>query len=200
MRETLDTLQCDTFVISQIRSSGDYDYYSHKRPLDKTSTEEPIDFEGFDIKPSGGFVDLTSLILILFGILLITGLVVWIYGKREKKVKKEEEEADDEETLAIERVDFDRELSEARAMGDWNKAVKAVYLRTLNYLNDQNKIIWKADKTPTEYSIEARIEPFQKMTNHFLLIRYGMYDADSLMLSDMLHCEEETKKGGGDEE
>ena len=156
-------------------------------------------YEEFDITSSSSGKDLSLLILIIFCVAILGILVMWLYSKRDKKVDEKKPDVVSEDELTIEGIDFDQELSDAERRGDWNSAVKIVYLRTLNRLCEKGHIVWQADKTPNDYSYEAKIDSFRYMTNHFLRIRYGMFDADKSMLYEMLKYEDETEKGGGDE-
>lgn len=199
MSEMTDTIQCDTGTISLIRSSGEFDYYSQKRPADREESTTYDPFEGMDIRQTEGGRDLSLLILIIFAVVMVSLIVVLLYSKRDKKVEKKKTEDSSDEELTIEGRDFDKELSEAERRGDWNSAVRIVYLRTLNNLCEKGRVVWQADKTPTDYSVEAGIDTFRQMTNHFLRIRYGMFDADREMLDEMLGMGTEVEKGGDDE-
>jgi hypothetical protein len=72
-------------------------------------------------------------------------------------------------------------------------------LQTLHDLNENNVVVWQLHKTPTEYSIEAGDVSFTNMTNLFLRIRYGLFDASEDDVNDMERWQLSVRKGGGDE-
>ena len=82
-------------------------------------------------------------------------------------------------------VDFDRLIREATAEGDFRRAVRLLYLRTLKALADRELITWKPEKTNHEYLRElggGRADlaaPFRRLTYLFEYIWYGDFPIDS---------------------
>lgn len=78
-------------------------------------------------------------------------------------------------------VDFDTDIRQAISQGNYKEAVRLVYLQTLRNLSDRELIFWELYKTPTEYIYELKEEdlriPFRQLTNRFLEVRYGNFQA-----------------------
>ena len=92
-------------------------------------------------------------------------------------------------------VNFDVEYTKAMAQKDYYKAIRMVYLRTLRWLADHHKINWQLYKTPTQYTREFLSTDFQRMTNAFMRVRYGNYEASEELVSELLNIEVEIEKG-----
>ena len=84
----------------------------------------------------------------------------------------------------IQAVDFDRLTEEATAAGDFRRAVRLLYLRTLKALADRELIAWQAEKTNREYLRELGerqadlTAPFSRLTYLFEHIWYGDFSID----------------------
>ena len=74
-------------------------------------------------------------------------------------------------------VDFAERIADALARTDYREAVRLLYLQTLKQLSDGKRIDWQLYKTPTQYIYEVRLPAFRQMTNHFLRVRYGNFEA-----------------------
>lgn len=139
---------------------------------------------------------ITTPLIIMAGLSLI-GLVLWfLYKKRPelflrnaKRRMYEEEEGD-----TIYGIDFDKEIRLATQQGDYRGAVRWVYLQTLRYLSDTHQIDWQLYKTPTQYEYECREESFRELTNHFLRVRYGHFEADASLLDEMCRLQATLKQ------
>ena len=55
--------------------------------------------------------------------------------------------------------------------------MRLLYLQTLKQLSDAERIDWQLYKTPTQYLNEVRLPAFRQLTNHFLRVRYGNFEA-----------------------
>lgn len=183
-----DTIRTSRKVIEHFRSSDDFDYYSQKAaPTVVGSGSGDVDYSEWDPvnlpDVSGGFSSSLAWIIVILILLTIAAVVFYVLYKKgafEKKVKKkEEEEEEPENELAIEGRDLADELETARLAGDWPACVRLVYLKSLKHLCDNGKLVWNAEKTPAEYSLEAQMLPFSKLTNLFMRMRYGMYEVGS---------------------
>ena len=82
------------------------------------------------------------------------------------------------------------------AQKDYYKAVRIVYLRTLRWLSDGNKISWQLYKTPTQYTREYLSVEFERMTTAFIRVRYGNYQASEELVGLLIDLESKIKKGG----
>lgn len=92
-------------------------------------------------------------------------------------------------------VDFPEEIEKAIAASNFREAVRLVYLQTLKWLSDAKKIDWKLYKTPTQYTYEVRTTEFRRLTNHFLRVRYGGFEADKSLLEAMQSLQRQIEKG-----
>ena len=90
-------------------------------------------------------------------------------------------------------VDFARGIADALSRSDYREAVRLLYLQTLKQLSDEKRIDWQLYKTPTQYVYEVRMPAFRQLTNHFLRVRYGNFEA---LFHVMQSLQEEVKKGG----
>ena len=93
-------------------------------------------------------------------------------------------------------VDFARGIADALSRSDYREAVRLLYLQTLKQLSDEKRIDWQLYKTPTQYVYEVRMPAFRQLTNHFLRVRYGNFEATEALFHVMRSLQEEVKKGG----
>ncbi len=106
-----------------------------------------------------------------------TDLRSLFYGKaKEGATPFEENEAN------IHFIDFDKMIAEAVGQGQYRRAVRLFYLRTLKQLSDREFIDWRPDKTNHDYLREWKrpdIEPgFRRLTTLFEYICYGDFGID----------------------
>ena len=98
-------------------------------------------------------------------------------------------------------VDFQKEIDAAVFRNDYREAVRLLYLQTLKFLSDAGKIDWQPYKTPTEYIYEIKIDtlktPFRELTNRFLRVRYGNFEATVVLYREMQAFQKEMVEGGG---
>ena len=78
----------------------------------------------------------------------------------------------------------------------YREAVRLLYLQTLKQLSDGKRIDWQLYKTPTQYIYEVRLPAFRQMTNHFLRVRYGNFEATETLFHAMRDLQKEVEKGG----
>ncbi len=77
----------------------------------------------------------------------------------------------------IHEIDFDSSLAEARRNGDYRQVCRLLYLQTLKRLSDGQVIDWQPFKTPSQYAREVADPNMRAMTNAFLCVRYGNFQA-----------------------
>ena len=150
-------------------------------------------------------LDITTYVFIAIVVILLA-VFCWliykyrpaIFGRRKKDDLDYELEEDN-----IYGIDFDIELKKALDRGDYREAVRLKYLQTLKLLTDTERIDWQLHKTATQYSMEFPDAKFKKMTNHFLRIRYGYFQATPEIYEEMaadyssfLTLHSSLKKGG----
>lgn len=196
-----DTLVCDTAKIALWQSDPAYDY---NREL--ITTEINI-FEWIS-NQFGGLLrrifgtrfaeEYSGLILICIAILILL-LIVWlVYRKRPELFMRSSKNAlpytVEEDTIYG--VDFPGGIADALSRQDYREAVRLLYLQTLKQLSDAERIDWQLYKTPTQYLNEVKLPAFRQLTNHFLRVRYGNFEATEELFGVMKALQEEIEKGG----
>ena len=121
-----------------------------------------------------------SWVFITVGLLLLLGVIGWLLYKfrpgliGKTRQRDMEYEIEDDNIYGI---DFEKCIAEALGRHDFREAVRLKYLQTLKLLTEDGRIDWQLHKTPTQYTYEYTEEAFLRMTNHFLRIRYGNFEA-----------------------
>lgn len=141
-------------------------------------------------------------ILIIIFILIVLLLVWFVYRKRPdlfmRAGKKTMPYTVHEDTIYG--VDFEAEIAAAISRGDYKEAVRLLYLQTLKFMSDNEIIDWQLYKTPTQYVYEVKSEtkrePFRNLTNRFLRVRYGNFEATGQLFNEMKELQREVGKGG----
>ena len=179
-----DTLVCDSAQLAAFRSDAAYDY---NREL---ITPEINIFEWIrgqfgellgKIFGSRFAEEYSGLIMICLAILLLLLIVWFVYKKRPELFMRSHKNSlpytVEEDTIYG--VDFPKGIDEA-----------------LKQLSDAERIDWQLYKTPTQYIYEVRLPAFRQMTNHFLRVRYGNFEATEELFREMQALQEEIEKGG----
>lgn len=196
-----DTLVCDTAKIALWQSDPAYDY---NREL---ITPEINIFEWISNQFWGLLrrifgtrfaEEYSGPILICIAILILL-LIVWlVYRKRPELFMRSSKNAlpytVEEDTIYG--VDFPGGIADALSRQDYREAVRLLYLQTLKQLSDAERIDWQLYKTPTQYLNEVRLPAFRQLTNHFLRVRYGNFEATEELFGVMKALQEEIEKGG----
>lgn len=134
----------------------------------------------------------TLAVIILVWWLVRSGVLQRLFGILLKEDVSIEEEA--EENIHV--IDFEAEIARARSAGDYTRASRLLYLQTLKQLSDARRIDWQPQKTPAQYTREVSGMAFLQLTNHFVRIRYGGFEADEQLFLTMEALQAETGKGG----
>ena len=202
-----DTLVCDTVQISLWQSDP---VYSYNREL---ITPE-INFFEWIGKQSGELLrkifgsrfaeEYSGVVLICIAIIILLLIVWFVYRKRPELFMRSRQNTlpytVGEDTIYG--VDFSKGIVDALSRRDYREAVRLLYLQTLKRLSDAERIDWQLYKTPTQYLNEVRLPAFRQLTNHFLRVRYGNFEATEelfhamLSLQEDIEKEETVKKGG----
>ena len=187
---TPDTLSCDTAQIHAWQSDAAFDY---QRELvnSQSSLWEWVMMQLRDFLSTLFGSETASAIanpvLIVSGLLLLALLVWFVYKARPELFHRNRQLAfDDVEEETIYGVDFDAVIRQALAAGDYRQAVRYVYLQTLRHLSDHALIDWMPQKTPTQYIREYPKDDFHRLTNLFLRVRYGNFEATPIMYDEVL--------------
>ena len=201
-----DTLVCDTARIAWWHSQPAYDY---NREL---ITPEVDVFRWLSMQMgkllsavfgSKFAEEYTGLVLICLAAVILVFLFWVLYKKRPELFTRSSRQAKLAYSVqqdTIYGVDFQRDIAEAIARRDYREAVRLLYLQTLKQLSDAEKINWQLYKTPTEYIYELKSDslrtPFRELTNRFLRIRYGNFDATEALFREMEELQQTIQKGG----
>lgn len=115
------------------------------------------------------------LLLVFIAVIVYFGNKGWF-----KRSKKEEEDVVEDVPVVeddINVIDFVTDIDQAVNAGNYREACRLYYLKTLKELSDNAVIDWALYKTPNEYVREVRDNEFTELTNHFLRVRYGDFEA-----------------------
>lgn len=202
-----DTLVCDTVQIALWQSDP---AYSYNREL---ITPE-INFFEWIGKQFGELLrkifgsrfaeEYSGVVLICIAIIILLLIIWFVYRKRPELFMSSRQNTlpytVGEDTIYG--VDFSGGIADALSRRDYREAVRLLYLQTLKRLSDAERIDWQLYKTPTQYLNEVRLPAFRQLTNHFLRVRYGNFEATEELfhmmqsLQEDIEKEETAKKGG----
>nr|WP_320036670.1 DUF4129 domain-containing protein [uncultured Bacteroides sp.] len=201
---TTDTLLYDTAKIARYQADSHFDYNSQLVHKNFNLYEIVINWFRELIHNLFGSViaeKYSGTILAVIFVLFILLLIFVVYKKRpelfyrEKKFLKYNVE---EETIYG--VDFNSEINNALGRKDYQLAVRLVYLETLKHLSDFKCIDWQTYKTPTEYLYEMKrkgvSDEFRQLTNRFLMVRYGNFEATESTYETVKNLQQIIWKGG----
>ncbi|MCD7899911.1 MAG: DUF4129 domain-containing protein [Bacteroides sp.] len=203
------TLQNDTLVynierIVEWQSKPNYDYNRELTTPEVNLYEILVRwiFEVLEkIFGSRFATDFAEPVLILLFIVVIT-LIVWLlYRSRPELFVRSHKSklAYNVQEDTIYGIDLEEEIHRSLKDGNYKEASRFLYLQTLKYLSDKNIIDWQIFKTPTEYIYEVKPEdlygPFKTLTNQFLRIRYGNYEATDSLFEELLALQQRIMKG-----
>ena len=140
----------------------------------------------------------SEVVLICIAVLILV-LVIWFVYKKRPELFMRSRKSTLPYTVGedtIYGVDFAERIADALARTDYREAVRLLYLQTLKQLSDGKRIDWQLYKTPTQYIYEVRLPAFRQMTNHFLRVRYGNFEATETLFHAMRDLQKEVEKGG----
>ena len=195
-----DTLSCDSALLHQYRADEAYNYARELQAPELDWWDWLMSKIGeflsdlFSIQGKGDFRIVIYIVIALAFIALIAFILYRYQFKLFGRAGKVTNENDEEDNIYG--VDFDAVYAKAMAQKDYYKAVRIVYLRTLRWLSDGNKISWQLYKTPTQYTHEFLSAEFQRMTTVFMRVRYGNYEVSEELVRLMTDLESQIKKGG----
>lgn len=186
-----DTLVLDTTRLQVWRQDGDYDYSRELVPS-QTSVMEWMSNQIAklmrSIFGSDFYQQYGDMMWVLLSITALLAIFVFLFYKhlelfgRSGKVKQTDYEVTED---TIYGVDFRQEIEKAMARKDYREVLRLTYLQTLKTLSDSHCIEWQAFKTPTQYTYEYRQADFRKMTNLFVRVRYGGFEATEAMVEEI---------------
>lgn len=195
-----DTLSCDSALLHQYRADEAYNYARELQAPELDWWDWLMSKIGeflsdlFSIQGKGDFRIVIYIVIALAFIALIAFILYRYQFKLFGRAGKVTNENDEEDNIYG--VDFEAVYAKAMAQKDYYKAVRIVYLRTLRWLSDGNKISWQLYKTPTQYTREYLSVEFERMTTAFMRVRYGNYQASEELVGLLIDLESKIKKGG----
>ena len=195
-----DTLSCDSALLHQYRADEAYNYARELQAPELDWWDWLMSKIGeflsdlFSIQGKGDFRIVIYIVIALAFIALIAFILYRYQFKLFGRAGKVTNENDEEDNIYG--VDFEAVYAKAMAQKDYYKAVRIVYLRTLRWLSDGNKISWQLYKTPTQYTREFLSVEFERMTTAFMRVRYGNYQASEELVGLLIDLESKIKKGG----
>lgn len=176
----IDTESIDIATYEEIKSEVDFSKTKKAiRPKKKKKKKEEKEKTSlFDLSFFQGarIFQVLSYILI---IALVFFLVYFIFSRIEadKKFELSNENIEPDEIEDISQLDTDTLLNQALASGNYRLAVRMKFLSILKSLSQQEKIIWRREKTNRDYSREVRSESFgtefQNIASIFDFVWYG---------------------------
>lgn len=195
-----DTLVCDTSRVALFQSNPAYAYSNELSAPDMNLFEWLVREVGRLLRSFlGSFFEFEGswLIILIIAVVLLIFIGWAIYVKRpgffirSRKSPLTDVVSEDN----IYGIDFNCKIAEALQQNNYREAVRFVYLQTLKQLSDNKRIDWQLYKTPTQYIYEVRMKAFQQLTNGFLRVRYGNFDATSDLFHEMQSLQKEIEKG-----
>ena len=195
-----DTLSCDSALLHQYHADEAYNYARELQAPELDWWDWLMSKIGeflsdlFSIQSKGDFRIVIYIVIALAFIALIAFILYRYQFKLFGRAGKVTNENDEEDNIYG--VDFDAVYAKAMVQKDYYKAVRIVYLRTLRWLSDGNKISWQLYKTPTQYTREYLSVEFERMTTAFMRVRYGNYQASEELVGLLIDLESKIKKGG----
>jgi hypothetical protein len=204
-----DTIHYDAGKIAKYQSDSEFDYFAQIDLPDYSWFELVSRWFNRLINAifSGRFEEkVTTPIMIFIFLVFIFLIIYYLYKKRPELFMRSKKKIPLPYTVEeenIHQIDFDKEIDSALQNKDYRLAIRLLYLQTLRFLSDANQIDWQIHKTSTEYLYEIANkemkEPFRLITNHFLHVRYGNYQASVELFDAMLDLQSSVKqimKGG----
>jgi len=118
-------------------------------------------------------------ILLVFGLSIIAFFVLKVTGMNKDGLfgRSSNGLAYSTSSEDIHQINFDQEITEAIATGNYRLAIRLLYLQALKKLSDRRYIEWQVNKTNTDYLNEVKERPFhpvfQLLTSNFEYTWYG---------------------------
>ena len=186
-----DTIAVSDSLVREFVSQSAYDY---KRELVQTETNYLDSFLGWLDEQFGRTASTVQydrdyeIIWWILGAIVLALLLWWLQQARFDLFKRGDgdDKLDyDVQLDNIHEIDFETSLAEARRKGDYRQVCRLLYLQTLKRLSDGKVIDWQPFKTPSQYAREVANPTMRTMTNAFLRVRYGNFEATDGLCSQM---------------
>ena len=194
----------DSGKIKKYKTSEDYDYFkrlygdqpeqaqnSSGRPVRKkhssnSSSSRPVGNISFSFMGLGSFAWIIVAIFIVALIVVIVMIAMNADGGsgiRSEVLHTNTQDIEDElDEDDIDKNDFDHLIQKAKDRGNYRLAIRLMFLKSLQSLDEKQLISYQKNKTNYEYSFEIKsnkIQPlFLKASDVFSWVWYGNYDVD----------------------
>ena len=195
-----DTICYNAARIAEYQSDARYDYNSQLQMSDTGLTEIIRQWLAHILRrlfrnAEVDTIDTWTGWVLIGGFVLVLALAIYFIRKkhpalfmREKKMPDLPYDVEEENIYG---VDFEKELSAALTSNDFRSAVRLLYLQTLRFLADKQRIELKP----------AVLRPvFRDFTNRFLQVRYGNYQATPELFDAMRELQRQIREGGEEHE
>jgi len=192
-------MKTDTLYIKQIQADGHHNYTDEIGDKEKsTSTTQPSseasNIDGYKLLESPLIQGVSIVILIVF-VVIIVYMLIKNYAAIEPNVDIKVKGMGDDTIYGHE---WDDEIKQMLASGNFSEVVVLCYLRMLEKLNEEAIISFNQAKTPNMFIAEAeskmqqtndakRLENLKTLTSHYLRIRYGHKQATKELAEEMLN-------------
>lgn len=190
-----DTIVANQQVIEAFQHDSSYDYPRELVADNSTNLFEKImdeisswlSHDSMEIQRVANY----KVVWWILGIILALLLLWLLWHARFKLFRRTEKAEDDYEVTVddIHELDFDQLIADAKSQGNHLAVCRLIYLRTLKGVSDAGLVDWQRYKTPSQYAQEMNDSEFRTMTNHFLRVRYGNFEADHTLAQEMEHLE-----------
>jgi hypothetical protein len=185
-----------TSEVADYKNTYDYEPYGKMKPTKEFDWSWVPSFSLPSMPDMNSFFCIFSLIVIL-SLLTVVGIIVGnIYSR--KRQKKSAIQEDNTSADSIHNGKMKTELQLALDAGDFRKAVKLIYLASLDVLDSRHYIVWNVAKTPAEYYYELQVPAAKtslfRLTYLFLDVRYGKCVPDQALVDEALACQADILK------
>lgn len=185
-----DTLSVDSAVVADFKADPDFNY---TRDIASASTYKDDSFIDYFFRWIERIFDSVipqstegKTIWLIIAIMIIAGIIAYMFINKVGFFAGRGDDAIDYEVADdIYSIDFDSRINEALRQRNYRQATRLTYLKTLRWLADNRRIDWALFKTPLQYTREETNPRLLEMTNEFLRIRYGNFDATEQSYLDM---------------
>lgn len=128
-------------------------------------------------------VDLFNNMLLILGILIGLSILIFYLSKisRSRLIAARGQAIQHVQFLDFEgsSSDLEQQWSNAEAAKDYSLALRYLFIKTLFFLKEKNSIVWKKEKTNSDYLRELSERwqrgPFQELSELFAYTQYGGY-------------------------
>lgn len=197
-----DSLTRNQQLLNELQQDYDYTHGLQPEGFDSSAVADQLSGNVPYISSDDGFLRSVTdwlsglpwavwvvLILLIVGVLAYYVLRHWSGGDRRRKVVAVGEVDDIYET-----DDYETAITRAWNGSQWNEVVRLTYLRTLRLLHEAHRIEWQPYKAPMAYLSECPSEEMRLLTNAFLYVRFGHYDATARQCDECRKWSDEITK------